>query len=135
MTRAEAAKRVGKLRNLAARAGTPAEAATARQRADDLVKQFILTETELSIGARARAFDEVLDRLDAFVKANRDKLPSPILDIASKIKETSEEEKASTLTKLVNATRFTAMFLGGNKTVAGLKEIVDSALRNQDVVI
>jgi hypothetical protein len=134
MTREEAAVKVAKLRRLAEKAGTPAEADSARKMADKLMKEHGLTEVELSKGSRAAAFDELLDRLNAYAQKND--IPFAVLEVFERIKkEKTDGDKSAALEKVVGGIRLASLFLGWDKTVKGVKTIIDEVLAKHQVTI
>lgn len=136
MNRSEAVTKVLKLRNLAARAGSPAEADTARRTASKFVQEFSLTEKELSIGNKARAFDDLASRLYSFLHKHSGEIPSSVGDLLPTIKRKTEDtEKAAGLDKIVTGIRVVSMFLGHVKAVQDLKNIIETVLREHDVTV
>ena len=134
MTRIEAAVKVVKLRRLAERAGTPAEADTARRTADKIMTDHNLTEAELSKGSRAAAFDELLDKLDSYIRKND--IPVVVFEVIDRIKrEKSDDDKSVALEKLVTGVRMASLFFGWDRTVKGVKGIIDEVLAKHKVTI
>lgn len=134
MTRAEAAEKVAKLRRLAERNNSPAEADSARKRADKLTKEYGLNETELSLGSRAAAFDDLMDELNAFVKKHD--VPATVLETIELVKtKTGKEDKADALGKIVAGVRTVSLFFLFNKEVAGVKATVDAVLKKHGVTV
>lgn len=134
MTKAEAAERVAKLRRLAEKNDNAAEAASAKKRADKLVEEFKLTETELSLGGRAAAFDDLVDELDRFVRKHD--VPAAVLETIEMVKsKTDKENKADMLGKIVAGVRTVSLFFIFNKDVKGIKDTVDAVLKKHGVTI
>jgi len=134
MTRAEAAAKVEKIRRLARRAGTAAEADTAKNTADKIVREHKLTEDELTIGAKVHAFDDLCVKLETFVRGQS--VPGPVLDAITRLKTSASiEEKKKALAQIVGITRVASLFFGSSKLVSGLKKIIDETLAAHEVQI
>lgn len=130
MTKNEAAEKVAKLRRLAAGTNNAAEADSARRRADELIKQFGLTEVELSAGSRANAFDDLLTELDGYIRKHE--VPTVVFEVIEKMKkDTKKEDKAKALEKFVTIVRGAALFLD----VGGVKKVMDQVLAKHGVTI
>lgn len=136
MTRLEAMEKVAKLKRLAKRAGSPAEAENARGAAHKIVAKYQLTPRELASGAKANALDDLLGALDSFVKGQREKVPAAVLDVIERVKrDTKPEEKADALEKLVGATRVVAMFFGHRDDVSRIRDIIEQTLQQHEITI
>lgn len=134
MTRTEAAAKVEKLRRLAKRAGSPAEADTARRTADKITAEHKLTLDELTVGAKVLVFDDLCTKLEAFVRGQS--VPGPVIDAIGKLRTSaSVEEKKKALTQIVGATRVASLFFGSSKMISELKQIVDETLAAHEVQI
>lgn len=134
MTKAEAAEKVAKLRQLAESKANAHEADTAKQRADELIKKYGLTENDLSLGSKAAAFDDLIGELDAFVR--RHEVPAAVFEAIDLVRrETTKENKADALGKIVKVVRTASMFFGFDKTVKGVKDTVDGVLTKHKVTI
>lgn len=134
MTRQEAAQKIAKLRRLAERAGTPAEAENARGAMEKLMKQFGLTDAELAIGRRAAAFDDLLEDLNRFV--GRHDVPQPVFMVIEHFKKNvAEGEKSDALSKIVTGVRAASFFFGGDPTVKKLKASIDEVLTKHQVTV
>lgn len=130
MTKAEAAEKVAKLRRLAAGTNVAAEADSAKRRADELIKQFGLTEVELSAGSRANAFDDLLTELDGYIRKHE--VPTVVFEVIERMKkDTKKEDKAKALEKFVTVVRGAALFLD----VGGVKKVMDQVLAKHGVTI
>lgn len=130
MTREEAAEKVAKLWRLAEKAGTPAEAETAKKTALKLVKEHNLTDRELSMGSRAAAFDDLMSALDTYVSGQ----PVPVIvrEVIDRMKkDTKKEDKADALGKFVVGLRAASLFVD----VRGIKTIVEEVLKKHGVTI
>jgi len=138
MTKREAVEKVCKLRRLADRAGTPAEAESARRAASKIMADHRLTSEDIAIEAKCAAFDDLLGRLEVFVATHPERsVPlSVIKDAVSRAKSgTKAEDKARALGAFVGGVRTAFMFASSSKTVIAAKEIVDEVLRAHDVTI
>lgn len=134
MTKKEAAEKIAKLRRLAEKAGTPAEAESARRLADKLTQEHGLTDTELSLGSRAAAFDDLMDELDRFVRKHH--VPAAVLETIELVKvKTGKEDKADALGKIVVGVRTVSLFFLFDKTVAAMKTTVDAVLKKHGVTV
>ena len=134
MTKKEALVRVTKLRRLAERAGSPQEAANARRAIADVCRTHSLSEADITIGTKAEAFDDLMGRLDAVTKGNKD-LPHAVAEVLAHLKaDMKEEEKAGALEKTVAAVRVGALFLG-RKKMGALKDVVEETLKRHSLVI
>lgn len=130
MNRNEAAQKVAKLRKLAAGTNNAAEAASAKRRADELTKQFGLTEVELTAGSRAAVFDDLLTELDGYVRKHE--VPSVVFEVIERMKkDTKEEDKAKMLGKFATVVRGASLFLD----VGGVKKVLDEVLAKHGVTI
>lgn len=133
MTRQEAVVKINKLRRLAARAGSPQEAENAKRTASEIRVKFGLTENDLAVSAKAEAFDDILGRIDAHARKSPD-LPPPVFEVISGIKkETSEEDKAKGLEKLVGIVRIGALLFGGK--IRPIKSIIEDVLKKHELTI
>jgi hypothetical protein len=132
VTKQEAAKKIAKLKRLAERAGTPAEADTARRTAEQLAREHSLNDDDLQRGAQAAAFDDLVDELSAFV--GRKDVPGPVLSAMEMLKKnTKEEDKASALKKVAVGVKAASVFFGFNPTVTTLQETVERVLKKHDI--
>ena len=132
MTKQEAANKIAKLKRLAERAGTPAEADTARRTAERLAREHNLNDDDLHQGAQAAAFDDLVDELGTFAAKND--IPAPVLSVMEMLKKnTKEEEKASALKKAAAFLKTASLFFGFNQTVTALQETVDRVLKKHDI--
>lgn len=130
MTRAEAAEKVAKLRRLAAGTNNEAEAASAKRRADEIIKQHNLTEVELSAGSRAAAFDDLLTELDGYIRKHQ--VPTVVFEVIEKMKkDTKKEDKAKMLEKFATVVRGASLFLD----VGDVKKVLDQVLTKHGVTI
>jgi hypothetical protein len=132
-TKTEAAEKVAKLRRLAAHAGTgKEEAQSAKVRASELISKWGLTESDLALGAKANAFDDLMTALDAYVKKHD--VPIPVFHVIDKIKrETSKEDKAAALDKIKSSVEVISMFFGFDKTVAGVRKTIDEVVTRHEL--
>lgn len=130
MTKAEAAEKVAKLLRLAEKAGTPAEAESARRNAKRLIDLHHLTTAELSMGSRAAAFDDLMDELDAYV--SKQPVPAVVREVIDRVrKDTKKEDKSDALGKFVVGLRAAALFVN----VGGIKSTVEEVLKKHGVTI
>jgi hypothetical protein len=136
MTKKEAILKISKLEKLANKAGTPQEAANARSVIDDLKKKHSITDGEIQLGAKVDAFDDLVGRLDAYVRSQtKQQLPAPVFEVLSKIKtSTNEEDKAKALKTIVDAVRFTSL-LFGTKGMGPIKEIIEETIKKHSLTI
>jgi hypothetical protein len=133
MTKTEAILKVRKLRKLAEKNESPGEASSAIATAKDLCRKHNLTEADLTVGTKAEAFDDLIERLDAYTKTRRE-LPDSIAYVLERMKrDMKEEEKSSALEQVVAAARIGSIFLG--KKMGPVKEIVEETLRRHSLVI
>lgn len=134
MTKKEAITKISKLERLAAKAGSPSEAANAQRAIEDLKKKHGITDRELKVGAKAEAFDDLVGRLEAYART-QPQLPAPVFDVLSGVKsKTNEEDKAKALENFVNVVRIASLLLGP-KNMGPIKEIVDKTLQQHSLVI
>jgi len=136
MTKREAITKISKLERLAAKAGTPQEAANARRAVEDLKKKHGITDRELQMGAKGDAFDDLVGRLDAYARSQtRQSLPASVFEVLGTIKsKTTEEDKAKALENLVGVVRV-GSFLFGSKGMGPIKEIVEETLKRHSLTI
>lgn len=136
MTKKEAITKISKLERLAAKAGSPQEAANARRAVEDLKKKHGITDRELQVGAKAEAFDDLVGRLDAYARSQtRQSLPASVFEVLGTVKsKTSEEDKTKALETLVGVVRVGA-FLFGSKGMGPVKEIVEETLKRHSLTI
>lgn len=134
MTKKEVITKISKLERLAAKAGSPQEAANARRAVADLKKKHQITDKELQVGAKAEAFDDLVGSLDAYVRSQtRQSMPAPVFEVLSKIKsDMKEDDKANSLEKLVGVVRVASFLVGG---MGPIKKIVDETLKKHDLTI
>lgn len=134
MTKKQAAEKVAKLRRLAEKAGTKQEGESAELNAKKMIDEFGLTEADLSVGAKAAAFDELIGSLDVFVKNKRDQVPGSVLSVIDQIKKhTKEDDKAAAFEKIVAAVKLGNMLFGHNKTVAAMGDMIETVITKHDV--
>lgn len=135
MTKTDAIKKISKLRRLAERPGSQQEAENARREISRLTQQFSLSESDLTKGIKAEAFDDLAGKLDAYARKNQDKLPAPAIEVIEQLKKKmTEEEKAGALEKLVGTVRLASLILGKSK-MGGIKEVVEKVLNEYGVVV
>jgi len=134
VTKTEAAEKVAKLRMLAERNPNPNEAKAARERAAKIMAEHGLTEVDISVGARAAAFDELAERLEGFVR--RHEVPAPVYEVFDHIKKkTAKEDKGKALEKIVGIVRLAGLFGAIDPTVKTVKKAVDEVLEKHKITI
>ena len=141
MTKHAAAEKVAKLMRLAKGSSNPHEASNARAQAEKLVKEHGLTESDLTSGERAAAFDDLVDAVHAFVR-NHPAIPDGmfgataiVTDVLNRIKNIEETEKSTRLGQITTAVRTASLIIGDDPTVKGIKKILDKTLRKHEIVI
>jgi Protein of unknown function (DUF2786) len=134
MTRKDVISKISKLERLAAKAGTPHEAASARAAAEDLKKKHAISDRELSVGGKAAALDDLILKLRAYALRHPD-MPPPVVDTIDRFRnESKEEDKAKALETIVNVARVGSLFLG-RKGMGPVKDIIDETLKQHGVTI
>ena len=141
MTKHEAAEKVAKLMRLAKGSSNPHESSTARAQAEKMVREHSLTEEDLTSGARAAAFDELMDSLHAYVR-NHPALPdgmfgtsAVVTDVLNRIKNIKETDKAVWLGRITRNLRIGSALVGDDPTIKGMKKVLDETLRRHDITI
>lgn len=141
MTKHGAAEKVAKLMRLAKGSSNPHEASTARAQAEKLVREQGLTKEDLTSGARAAAFDELVDSVHAFVR-NHPKIPEGmfgttaiVTDVLNRIKNIKETEKAVRLVQITQFIRAASFIVGDDPTVKGIKKALDETLHRHEITI
>ena len=141
MTKHEAAEKVAKLMRLAKGSSNPHESSNARAQAEKLVKEHGLTETDLTSGERAAAFDDLVDAVHAFMR-NHHAIPggmfdtSAILtDVLNRIKNIQETEKATRLGQITTLVRAASFVVGDDPNIKAIKRILDDTLRKHEITI
>lgn len=125
MTKKQAAEKVAKLRRLAEKAGTKQEAESARRNADKIVSEFGLTDAELQTGAKAAAFNDLIDSLDSFVRTRRAMVPGSVMGAIEQVKaSTNESEKATAFDRIAAAVKLGNLLFGHDKTVAAIGDLL-----------
>lgn len=143
MNRREAAARVAKLRELATNNGNPHEAASAKKRADDLVKKFGLDKKELDQGKECSAYDDLSGKLETLFSDVVGAVAGPSSGLASasikeafaKMRGASSKDKSSRLRTFVTLLRAASMLAGDNPAVAAVKKETDEVLRARGVTL
>lgn len=132
MTRKDAAEKVAKLERLAEGTENKAEAETARKTARKIASEHGLSDSELMIGAKAAAFDELVTALDTYAAKNN--IPPAVSFALDKIKkEHKEDDKAASLDKIVKASRFAGMLFGRDVTVKKAVEVIEETLHKYKI--
>ena len=141
MTKHAAAEKVAKLMRLAKGSSNPHEASNARAQAEKLVKEHGLTESDLTSGERAAAFDDLVDAIHAFVR-NHPAIPGGmfgtsaiITDVLNRIKNIEETEKASRLGQITTVIRAASFIAGDDPSIKGVKKILDETLHRHEIII
>lgn len=141
MTKHAAAEKVAKLMRLAKGSSNPHEASTARAQVEKLVREHGLTEADLTSGARAAAFDELVDSVHAFVR-NHPTIPDGmfgtsaiVTDVLNRIKNIKETEKATRLGQITKIIRTASFIVGDDPIVKGMKNALDETLRRHEITI
>ena len=133
MTREEAVAKIRKLRNKAKSTNSPAEAASARKIANEMMTKWGLEESDLAADAKTLAFEELLDKLESYAAGKE--LPAAAREAIIMLrKEMSAAEKADVLTNVVWIVRTGALF-SSNKEVKEIKNIVEETLHNHQVSV
>jgi len=139
MLKKEAAERVAKLIKLANGSTNSHEAASAKSQAEKLVLEHGLSNDDLMSGEMASAFDELVDSIPKIVASH------PVLsqglfdasaivtDILAKIKAIDDLDKVKRLRQVANMVRTASFFAGNNPTIAEVKAILDSTLKNHGI--
>jgi hypothetical protein len=136
MTKKDAINKISKLERLAAKAGSPQEAANARRAVEDLKKKHSITDRELQLGAKSDAFDDLVGRLDAYARSQtKQALPNSVFEVLSKVKsDTNEDDKARALENLVGVVRVASFFFG-KSGMGPVKDIVEETLKRHALTI
>jgi len=137
VTSKAAAEKVAKLRRLADDPRTPAtEAASARREADRLSALHDLTASDLELGRKAAAYDDLVVELEKVVR-NNPNLPVGIFgaekvvtDVLRKLRDASDVDKAARLAKIVTVVQTASLFVGDAKIVVECKAVIGSVLKN-----
>jgi hypothetical protein len=131
----EAAEKVAKLRRVAQGTSNPNEADTARRQADKIASEHGLTELDLSSGQMAAAFDDLVGEVEKVVAQKS--VPtglfgteSVVKDVLGKIRNFQEDDKAKKLRQVSLVIKVGAMIAGNNATVAEIKAVLDTVLKN-----
>lgn len=143
MTKKDAAEKVAKLMRLAQGTKNQHEAMAARSQANKLASEHGLTPNDLASGKRAVAFDDLVDRLHAYVMqhpktqtAGELFAHTPIIeDVLAKIKGIEETDKSVKLGQIVTIVRTAAFVAGDHPVIASLKHLVDTTLQRHDIHI
>lgn len=141
MTKKDAAEKVAKLMRLAKGSSNPHEAETAKAQAEKLASEHGLTESDLLAGEFAAAFDELVDGVQKFV-AGHPSIPQGlfnssaiITDVLHKIKNIGETDKATKLRQITTVVRTASFIAGDQPVISGLKNILDTTLKNHGLSI
>ena len=141
MTKREAAEKVAKLMRLAKGSSNPHESSNARAQAEKLVNEHGLTESDLTSGERAAAFDDLVDSVHAFVR-NHPSIPDGmfgtsaiVTDVLNRIKNIEETEKSTRLGQITTVVRTAAFIAGDDPNIKGIKRILDETLRKHEIII
>ena len=141
MTKHGAAEKVAKLMRLAKGSSNAHEAANARTQAEKLVREHGLTETDLTSGVRAAAFDDLVDSVHVFVR-NHPAIPdgmfgtsAVVTDVLNRIKNIKETEKAARLVQITQFIRAASFIVGDDPTVKGIKKSLDETLHRHEISI
>ena len=141
MTKHAAAEKVAKLMRLAKGSSNPHEASTARAQAEKLVREHGLTESDLTSGERAAAFDDLVDAVHAFVR-NHPTIPDSmfgtsaiVTDVLNRIKNIEETEKSTRLGQITTVVRAASFIAGDDPSIKHIKKILDDTLHKHEITI
>ena len=135
MNKKDAAEKVAKLRRVAQGSSNPNEADTARRQADKIASEHRLTELDLASGQMTAAFDDLVAEVEKVVARN----PVPtglfgtesvVKDVLGKMRSFQEDDKAKKLRQVALVVKIGAMIAGDNRTVAEIKTVLDTVLKN-----
>jgi hypothetical protein len=140
--RRSAAEKVAKLRRLADDPRTPpTEAQAARNQADKIARENGLGDQDLIAGRMGAAFDDLVEEIGKVV-ARHPNIPtglfgtsSVIRDALNQVRAMQEADKVNRLRQIVSVVRAASFFLSDNRMVAEVKIVVDTALKNHNIVI
>lgn len=141
MTRREAALKHAKLLRLARGTANHHEAAAAKQQAEKIAAEHHLGPADIESGRSGAAFDDLVDELQRFVAERGDELgglfgAGPIVrDVLSKIKSISDDDKSLHLLQFANLVRTASLVAGNTPTIKKLKQILDTTLKNHELVL
>lgn len=139
MTKREAAEKVAKLMKLARGSTNPHESSTARKQADKIARENDLTTQDLEVGEMGAAFDDLADQVGKLVPslptAGMFNTQTIVRQVIESIKTIDKSDKAARLRQIVSLVRGASFFAGDNKTIAEIKTILDSTLKNHQLVI
>jgi hypothetical protein len=141
MNRREAALKHAKLLRLARGTTNPNEAAAARLQADKIAAEHHLGQADIEHGRSGAAFDDLVDELQRFVAERGDELgglfgAGPIVrDVLSKIKSMGDDDKASYLRQFAGVVRTASLVAGNTPSIKKLKQILDTTLKNHELIL
>lgn len=141
MTRREAAEKVAKLRTLARGTASSCEAESARQAADKIAREHDLTDEEISVGALADAYDDLLRELETAVSSRSAEIDDIfgtakiVGEVTSKLRGASPEDKASRLRAAATVIRTLAFVSGSGGLAASAKKSLEKVLKKHEVTI
>jgi hypothetical protein len=143
LTRREAAEKVAKLRRLADDPRTPrTEAQTARGTADKIAREHELGEQDLAVGRMCAAFDDLIGELEKAIQQRSGQIPTGMFGAGHAIKtaldgirKMTDVDKATRLRQLTGVVRTAALFVGDHPVVAEVKAVLDTVLKNHDLML
>ena len=141
MNKKAAAEKVAKLRRLADDPRTPpTEAESARKQSSKLAAEYGLGPQDLETGKLCAAFDDLVKEVEKIVERNPMSAGlfgsrKVVNDVLGKIREIGDADKATKLRQLVGIVNVASFIMGDNKIIAELKAVIDTTLKNHEIVI
>jgi hypothetical protein len=142
VTKKDASSKIAKLRRLADDPRTqPNEAETARKQADKLSAEHGLGPADLEAGRWCAAFDDLVTEVEKIVR-NNPNLPTGMFgteqiltQVLSLLRGMQDDDKATRLKQIVGLVQTASFFVGSNKTVAEIKLVIDTILKNHQLTL